>query len=101
MFSGVILNMDKKVKFKTASNKEYTLLWKNPPYDDADGLCWSPESKKPKIMIRPNLLPRRKLSVTIEEVVHAFWFDKSETEVRKFSGTLSKILYQYGWRLNK
>jgi hypothetical protein len=52
-------------------------------------------------MIRPDLLPRRKLSVTIEEVVHAFWFDKSETEVRKFSGTLSKILYQYGWRLDK
>ena len=90
--------MSEKIKFKTASNKEYTLLWKNPPYADADGLCWSPEERNPKIMIRPNLSPRRKLSVTIEEIVHAFWFDKTETEVRKFSCTLARILYKDGWR---
>jgi len=90
--------MSEKIKFKTASNKEYTLLWKNPPYADADGLCWSPEERNPKIMIRPNLSPRRKLSVTIEEIVHAFWFDKTETEVRKFSSTLARILYKDGWR---
>jgi KaiC/GvpD/RAD55 family RecA-like ATPase len=49
-------------------------------------------------MIRPGLSPRRKLSVTIEEVTHAFWFDKTEAEVRKFSATVAKILYKDGWR---
>jgi hypothetical protein len=38
------------------------------------------------------------MSVTIEEFAHAFFWDKTEKNVRKFAATLTKYLYSQGWR---
>jgi hypothetical protein len=49
-------------------------------------------------MIDPSLPPRREISVLAEELVHAFFWDKTEEEARKFSSVLSQCLYKRGWR---
>lgn len=86
-------------KFTNADGVEYELLWKKPHYTyNAEGLCSSPEVENPKILIDPKLKDRRKMSVLIEEVTHAFFWEKSEREVRKFSSTLSKLIQK---NLNK
>lgn len=91
--------MSKGFKFKTDEGYEYTVDKVKPSYKfAAEGLCDNPESKNPKIVIDPYLLPRRELAVTIEEFAHAFFFEKTEKKVRKFSATLTKYLYSQGWR---
>ena len=80
-------------KFTNADGVEYELLWKKPHYKyNAEGLCCSPETDDPKILIDPTLKNRRKMSVLIEEITHAFFWEKSEREVRKFSSTLAKLI---------
>tara|TARA_Y100000004_G_scaffold162515_1_gene191325 strand:- start:641 stop:925 length:285 start_codon:yes stop_codon:yes gene_type:complete len=82
-------------KFKNADGVEYELLWKKPHYKyNAEGLCCSPEVDDPKVLIDPTLKDRRKMSVLIEEITHAFFWDKSEKEVRKFSSTLAKLIHK-------
>jgi hypothetical protein len=91
--------MRKGFKSKTDEGYEYTVDKVKPNYKfAAEGLCDNPESKNPKIIIDPSLLPRRELAVTIEEFAHAFFFEKTEKKVRKFSATLTKYLYSQGWR---
>jgi len=86
-------------KFKTDEGYEYQVEnVKVPPKYKASGLCFDPASKNPRIIIDPTLLPRRELSVTLEEFAHAFFFEKTEKKVRKFSATLAKYLYSRGWR---
>ena len=82
-----------KIKFKNSDGIEYELLWKKPHHTyNADGLCYSPELDNPKILVDPKLKKRRKLSTLIEEGTHAFFWDKSEREVRKFSSVLSGLI---------
>lgn len=86
-------------KFKTDSGVQYSVYKKAPPKkDNAAGICEHPLSEDPKIMIDPTLLSRRELAVTIEEFCHAFFWDKTEKKVRKFSAVLTKYLYSQGWR---
>ena len=81
------------IKFKNSDGIEYELLWKKPHHThNADGLCYSPDIKNPKILVDPTLKKRRKLSTLIEEVTHAFFWDKSEREVRKFSSVLAGLI---------
>ena len=81
------------VKFKNSDGIEYELLWKKPHHTyNADGLCYSPELDNPKILVDPKLKKRRKMSTLIEEVTHAFFCDKSEREVRKFSSVLAGLI---------
>lgn len=95
----IIPNMSKGFKFKTDEGHEYSVDKVKPhPRDNADGLCDNPICKNPKIIIDPELLPRRELAVTIEEFTHAFFFEKTEKKVRKFSAVLTKYLYSQGWR---
>lgn len=89
----------KSFKFKTDKGVEYSVSKiKIPSRDKAEGLCDSPENECPQIFIEESLLPRREMSVTIEEFAHAFFWDKSEKNVRKFSAVLTKYLYANGWR---
>lgn len=89
----------KSFKFKTDKGVEYSVSKiKIPSIDKAEGLCDSPENECPQIFIETSLLPRREMSVTIEEFAHAFFWDKSEKNVRKFSAVLTKYLYANGWR---
>ena len=89
----------KSFKFKTDKGVEYSVSKiKIPARDKAEGLCDSPENECPQIFIEASLLPRREMSVTIEEFAHAFFWDKSEKNVRKFAAVLTKYLYANGWR---
>jgi hypothetical protein len=89
----------KSFSFKTDKGVEYCVnKIKIPARDKAEGLCDSPENEYPKILIEASLLPRREMSVSIEEFAHAFFWDKSEKNVRKFAATLTKYLYANGWR---
>lgn len=89
----------KSFKFKTDKGVEYSVdKIKIPAKSKAEGLCDSPESDFPKIVIEKALLPRREMSVSIEEFAHAFFWDKSEKNVRKFAAVLTKYLYSTGWR---
>lgn len=98
---GVINSMKKtgKHKFKTGKNVEFELILRKPhKTHNADGLCDNPVIKNPKIYVNPHLLPRRKLAVLIEEIVHAHEFELSEKRVRKLSANLVKFIYLLGWR---
>ena len=89
----------KSFSFKTDKGVEYSVnKIKIPARDKAEGLCDSPENEYPKILIEASLLPRREMSVSFEEFAHAFFWDKSEKNVRKFAATLTKYLYANGWR---
>ena len=91
--------MPKGFKFKTDEGYEYTVSKvKVSPHFNASGLCDNPEADNPQIVIDPSLLPRRELAVTIEEFAHAFFFEKTEKKVRKFSAVLTKYLYSQGCR---
>lgn len=91
----------KSFTFKTDKGVEYSVnKIKIPARDKAEGLCDSPENEYPKILIEASLLPRREMSVSIEEFAHAFFWDKSEKNVRKFAAVLTKYLYANGWRKN-
>ena len=87
-----------KIKFKNCEEVEYELNWQSPPEPyNAEGLCDSPESENPQILIDPNLKNNRKLSVIIEEITHAFFWDIPEYKVRKFAPRLAKIIKKSGW----
>ena len=45
-----------KIKFKNCEEVEYELNWQSPPKSyNAEGLCDSPDSENPQILIDPNL----------------------------------------------
>ncbi len=89
----------KSFKFKTDKGIEYSVSKiKIPARDKAEGLCDCPSNESPQIFIESSLLPRREMAVTIEEFAHAFFWDKSEKNVRKFAAVLTKYLYANGWR---
>jgi hypothetical protein len=91
----------KSFKFKTDKGVEYSVnKVKIPARDRAEGLCDCPDNECPQIFIEESLLPRREMAVTIEEFAHAFFWDKSEKNVRKFAASLTKYLYANGWRKN-
>lgn len=89
-----------KLFFKNANGIKYEIIWKCPAKSlKASGLCDPPGEPKPKIWIDPNLDEKRLMEVIIEEVTHAFWFEKTEREVRKLAAVLKKLLYKNGFKL--
>ena len=61
-------------------------------YGEADGTCADPSEENPKIHINPYLTKRNELNTIIHEFTHAFFWDKSEREVRKFSSVLAGLI---------
>ena len=93
--------MHKPLRFKNTQNIEYKIIWKAPaPKEEADGLCDDPTTPKPKIWIDPNLKPRRKLKVLIEEMIHAHFWDKSEKDVRRCASNIRSVILKNGWKLD-
>lgn len=87
--------------FKNGNDIKYEIVWKEPSkYYAAHGLCDSPDNENPQIWINPQLKERKLLSVVIEEIFHAFCFEKNEKTARKFASTIQKILYKLGWKKN-
>jgi hypothetical protein len=78
---------------------KYKILMKKPHYTyNADGLCDPPDYRSPKIHIAPDLSPKREMAVMIEEMMHAFFWNIPEKEVRRFCGSVTRILHKEGWR---
>ena len=85
--------------FTNNQGVKYKMLMKRPHYSyHADGLCDPPDYRGPKIHIAPDLTPKREMAVMIEEMMHAFFWQISEKEVRRFCGAVTRILHQEGWR---
>ena len=85
--------------FKNNDGIKYKILKKNPHYSyNADGLCDPPDYRGPKIHISPDLTPKREMAVMVEEIMHAFFWDIPEKEVRRFCGCVTNILHKDGWR---
>ena len=85
--------------FTNNQGVKYKMLMKRPHYSyHADGLCDPPDYRGPKIHIAPDLTPKREMAVMIEEMMHAFFWQLSEKDVRRFCGTVTRILHKEGWR---
>jgi hypothetical protein len=63
-----------------------------------DGLCADPDDDIPMIYIRPGMSDRREMNTQIHEVAHAFFWDKPETDIRRYADTVSRYLHEMGWR---
>jgi len=89
-------------EFENNDQITYKVIWREPNSGDlkgsnvkeADGLCFSPQMKNPKILINPKLKFKRKLQVLIEECYHAFFFDEPEYKAKKFAKVLSYFIMQ-------
>jgi len=99
----------KNFKFTTTKGVEYEIIFRKPRKDaygsDTFGLCVDPSEAKedyiPKIYISPYLTKKSELNTSIHEIAHAFFWDKSETDIARFADVCSNFLYQNGWRLPK
>lgn len=97
--------------FKNLNKKEYKLYFGIPKFSykrngkkvtiEVCGICDSDDHKIPKIIISKGLGPKVELGTIVEEIFHAFFFDKKEKEARPFARTLAKFLYKQGWRKTK
>lgn len=88
-------------EFENAQGIRFRIYWRKIGKKDlkhcrarsVDGICYSPDSKNPKIIIDPRLKNKRKFEVLIHEIAHAFFWDKREKEITKFAKTTIKFLY--------
>jgi hypothetical protein len=87
--------------FTNTKGVTYQAFFKKPDKrigEDIDGLCDDPDDEEPKIYIRPGMSNRREMNTCIHELCHAFFWDKSETDVSRYADTVSNYLYKLGWR---
>ena len=90
-------------KFKNAKGIEYEVLFRKPNErhygPDVDGTCANPGTPSPKIHISPYLTLQSELNTCIHEFAHAYFWDKTETEIYAFANSLSRFLYtERKWR---
>ena len=87
-------------KFKTSKGIQYEVVFRKPDKrHKAVGLCSSPKDDSPRVQISPHLSKQVELNTSIHEFAHAFFWDKSETDIAKFANALSRFLYtRCGWR---
>jgi len=95
--------MNNNFKFKNAKGIEYEVIFRKPNKnhygDSCDGVCLCPDSKNPKIQINPYRTNQTQLNTAIHEFAHAFFWDKPEKDVKKFSDAMSRFLYNENkWR---
>ena len=88
--------------FKNSKGVEYDVYLKKPDgrsYKEADGICSDPDSRRPKIFIRPDLTTQSELNTCVHELAHAFFWDETETNVTKFANACSRLLFnEMKWR---
>lgn len=91
---------NKNLKFKTADNIDYEIKFRKPDsrtFRSCDGVCYGDG----RIYVNPYRKDQCIFNTIIHEVTHAYFWDKTETEVTKFANTLSRILYnELGFRGN-
>ena len=96
----------KNFKFKNADNVQYEVVFrktnKNAYGEDCDGICHSPSLPNPKIQINPHRTEQTQLNTAIHEFAHAFFWDKPEKDIKKFSDSVSRFLFnEKKWRKPK
>ena len=79
------------MKFKNSQGVGYEIIFRKPDKrhfgKDCDGICTDPSNKRPKIHINPHRTDQTQLNTLIHEVAHAFFWDKSETDITRFNLT--------------
>jgi hypothetical protein len=97
--------MKANFKFTNTKGVEYEIVFRKPRKDaygeGTVGLCIDPNEDTPKIYISPHQTKKSELNTSIHEIAHAFFWDKSETDIARFADVCSNFLYQNGWRLPK
>ena len=103
-----VTQMPKKKKkkqnftFKNTQGVEYEIFFKKPNskyYQDTDGYCHDPKEKDPKIYINPYLTKQSELNTIINEMAHAFFWDKPEKDIFAYANAVSRMLYTHqNWR---
>lgn len=94
-----------KFKFSNADGVKYSLSIRNIKkkelirlkLGDCEGFCETPDFKKPKIVIQAGLCDYRTVEILVEELTHAFFFEKSEREVRKLAKIMTRALNELGY----
>lgn len=89
--------------FKNTKGVEYEVIFRKPNKntygEHCDGICYDPKDKHPKILISPYLSKQTELNTIIHEMAHAFFWDKSESEVFNYANAVSRMLYNHcQWR---
>jgi hypothetical protein len=89
--------------FRNTKDKQYEVVFRKPNKHqfgpDCDGVCTNPSKGKPRITINPYRTDQTVLNTSIHEFAHAFFWDKSEREVKRFADAMSRFLYNHcGWR---
>jgi hypothetical protein len=82
-----------KYSFKNHEKVEYNIDWVMPP-TGCYGICDSPETEHANIKIDPTLSKQKTINILIHEVLHAFFWQESETKVTKCANTLSRLIRQ-------
>lgn len=98
-----------KFTFTNTKGVMYEIIFRKPRKDaygrGTYGICTDPGEFKedyiPKIYINPYLTKKSELNTSIHEIAHAFFWDKSETDVTRFADVCSNFLYKNGWRLER
>ena len=92
--------MEKGIKFTNNQDVEYQIYFPSFLINRC-GDCDDPNIQKPIIRVDSRLSERRNMQVVVEEIFHAFFWDKTETQARKFSNTITKALFEEGYRLDQ
>lgn len=93
------------IEFHNADGVRYSIFFRKVTKKDlkgsraknAYGVCFSPDSKNPKIIIDPKLKDKKALQVLIEEYYHAENFDHPEHKARHFARVLTELIILLGW----
>ena len=88
-------------KFKNSKGIEFEILFRKPDKrnGECDGVCYKEDDdSKGKIFIRPGMSAKRELNTIIHEILHAFYWDKSEYDVDRCASVISNYLSKSGWR---
>jgi hypothetical protein len=91
--------MENGFTFKNAKDVKYEVAFRKPNKHhfgpDCDGVCTNPRRS------RPYRTDQTVLNTSIHEFAHAFFWDKSERDVKRFADALSRFLYNHcKWRKN-
>ena len=88
-----------ELKFKNQKGINYTVKFKKPDgrtwKSSTDGVCFFPRGllNEGHVEVNPHRTDQTIFNTVIHEVTHAFFEDKTETEVTKFANTLSRLLF--------
>ena len=85
-----------ELKFKNTEGTEYTVRFKKPDarkHGQCAGYCYYPRNGKADIEVSPTESNQIIFNTVIHEVTHAYFDELTETEVTKFTNTLSRILF--------